>query len=112
MGQRFPRLSGPLPSLIAAVGALFAPLIAVAQESPALFLLDLEAGGYRLAESVPAYAHNNTYLIDFALFLDAVEFPIERRGQLWSGWSRSEERQFSWRMDTLASSNWRAMTSV
>jgi hypothetical protein len=74
--------------------------MSVAQENPALFLLDVEADDHRLAESVPAYAYGNTYLIDFALFLEAVEFPIERTGQLWSGWSRSEKRQFSWQLDS------------
>ena len=104
MGQRFRRKSGPLRSLtvLAAVWALLAPLLTVAEESPELFLLDLEADGLRLAESVPAYASDDTYLIDFALFLEAVEFPIERQGQLWSGWARSEDRHFSWRMDSGA----------
>jgi hypothetical protein len=73
--------------------------MAGAQESPDLYLLDFHADGYLLAESVPAYASGDTFLIDFALFLEAVEFPIEREGQLWSGWSRSEDRPFSWRMD-------------
>ena len=102
MGQLFRGRSGPLPSLIviAAVWALLAPLLTVAQESPEFFLLDLEADGYLLAESVPAYASGDTYLIGFELFLEAVEFPIEREGQLWSGWSRSGDRQFSWRMDS------------
>ena len=99
MGQRFRGTSGPLPSLIVTMWALLAPAMTVAQEGPALFLLDVDADGYRLAESLPAYGFGNSYLIDFALFLDAVEFPIEQTGQHWSGWSRSEERQFSWRMD-------------
>jgi hypothetical protein len=86
--------------LTAAVWVLFAPVLTVAEESPDFFLLDLAADGYRLAESVPVYASGDTYLIDFALFLEAVEFPIERKGRLWSGWSRSEDRQFSWRMDS------------
>ena len=62
-------------------------------------LLDFHADGYLLAESVPAYASGDTFLIDFALFLEAVEFPIEQEGQLWSGWFFAEDRQFLWRMD-------------
>ncbi len=102
MGKRFRGRSGPLPSLIAiaAVWALLGPLLTVAQESPDFYLLDLQADGHLLAESVPAYAFGDIYLIDFALFLEAVEFPIEREGQLWSGWARSEDRHFSWRMDS------------
>ncbi len=92
--------SGALPSLIAATWAVIAPAVATAQESPELFLLDFEADGYVLAESLPAYASGDTYLIDFVLFLEAVEFPIERADQLWSGWFRSEDRQFSWRIDS------------
>ncbi len=102
MGQRFRGKSGLLRPLIliAAVWALLVPQLTVAQEGPELFLLDFEADGFLLAESVPAYASGDTYLIDFALFLEAVEFPIERKGQLWSGWARSEDRHFSWRMDS------------
>ena len=99
MGHCFRGRSGALPALIAAVWALLAPAVAVAQQSPDLFLLDFEADGYLLAESVPAYASGDTYLIDFALFLEAVEFPIERTDQVWSGWFRSEDRHFSWRID-------------
>ena len=74
MGQRFRGKSGPLLPLIviAAVWALLVPPLTVAQESPELFLLDFEADGFLLAESVPAYASGDTYLIDFALFLEAV----------------------------------------
>ena len=99
MKYRFRGRAGPLPSLIAAVWVLLAPTLVSAQENPDLYLLDFHADGYLLAESVPAYASGDTFLIDFALFLEAVEFPIERAGQLWSGWSRSEDRPFSWRMD-------------
>ena len=78
---------------------MLAPALAVAQEDPDLYLLDFHADGYLLAESVPAYESGETFLIDFALFLEAVEFPIEREGQLWSGWFHAEDRQFLWRMD-------------
>ena len=102
MGHRLQGRSGALPSLIliAAAWATLTPGFAVSQESPDFFLLDFEADGYLLAESLPAYASGNNYLIDFVLFLEAVEFPIEREGQLWSGWFRSEDRQFSWQMDS------------
>jgi len=102
MEHRFQGRSGALLSLIliAAAWALFMPTPAVAQESPNFYLLDFDADSFLLAESLPAYASGDTYLIDFVLFLEAVEFPIERTGQIWSGWSRYEDRQFSWRMDT------------
>ena len=65
MGQRLRGKSRPLRSLIgiAAVWALLAPPLTVAQESPELFLLNLEADGFLLAESVPAYASGDAYLI-------------------------------------------------
>jgi hypothetical protein len=85
--------------LIAAVWVLLAPALVVAQEDPELYLLNFHADGFLLAESVPAYESGETFLIDFALFLESVEFPIEREGQLWSGWFRAEDRQFTWRMD-------------
>ena len=102
MEHRFQGRSGALLSLIliAAAWAPFMPTPAVAQESPNFYLLDFDADGFLLAESLPAYASGDTYMIDFTLFLEAVEFPIERDGQLWSGWFRSDDRQFSWRMDS------------
>ncbi len=99
MRYPFRRRAGPLPSLIAAICVLLAPTWVGAQEEGDLFLLDFHADGYLLAESVPAYESGDTYLIDFALFLEAVEFPIEREDQLWSGWFFAEDRQFLWRMD-------------
>jgi hypothetical protein len=70
-----------------------------AQENADLYLLDFHADGYLLAESVPAFQSDDMFLIDFALFLEAVEFPIKKQGQLWSGWFHAEDRQFAWRMD-------------
>ena len=101
MEHHFQGRSGALLSLIliAAVWAPFVPALVVAQDSPEFFLLDFKADRYLLAESLPAYSSNDIYLIDFALFLEAVEFPIKREDQLWSGWFRSEDRQFSWSMD-------------
>ena len=99
MRYRFRGRAGPLPSLIAAICVLLAPTWVGAQEEADLLLLDFHADGYLLAESVPAYASGDTFLIDFALFLEAVEFPIEQEGQLWSGWFFAEDRQFLWRMD-------------
>ena len=78
---------------------MLAPALAVAQEDPDLYLLDFHADGYLLAESVPAYKSGDTYHIDFELFLEAVEFPIKRAGQLWSGWFYDQDRDFVWRMD-------------
>ncbi|MCH8070524.1 MAG: carboxypeptidase regulatory-like domain-containing protein, partial [Proteobacteria bacterium] len=83
----------------AAICVLLAPTWVGAQDEADLFLLDFHADGYLLAESVPAYASGDTFLIDFALFLEAVEFPIEQKDQLWSGWFYAEDRQFVWRMD-------------
>ena len=99
MGFRLLGKSGRHPSLIAMVWLLLAPAVIVAQESQELYLLDFHADGYLLAESVPAYESADTYVIDFALFLEAVEFPIEKKGQLWSGWFRSENQHFVWRID-------------
>jgi hypothetical protein len=100
MGHRFRnRVGAPyLALVIAEVWTLLAPPAGQAQESPDLFLLDVQADGYVLAESVPAYAYADTYVIDFALFLEALEFPIERADPIWSGWFRSEDRQFTWNM--------------
>ncbi len=99
MRYRFRRRACLLPSLIAAICVILAPTWVGAQEEADLLLLDFHADGYLLAESVPAYASGETFLIDFALFLEAVEFPIEQKDQLWSGWFHAEDRQFLWRMD-------------
>lgn len=88
-----------MSSLLIAVWVSLAPAIVAAQENENLYLLDFHSDGYLLAESVPAYETTDTFLIDFALFLEAIEFPIERQGQLWSGWFHAEDRQFVWRMD-------------
>ncbi len=79
MRNRYRERAGPFTSLIAVVCVLLAPALVGAQESQDLYLLDFHADGYLLAESVPAYASGETFLIDFALFLEAVEFPIESR---------------------------------
>jgi hypothetical protein len=75
------------------------PAVTDAQEEEDLYLLDFHADGYRLAESVPAYGSADTFLVDFALFLEAVEFPIERQGETWSGWFHAQDRHFVWRTD-------------
>jgi hypothetical protein len=85
--------------MIVAAWVLLAPALVGAQDSLDLYLLDFHSDGYLLAESVPAYESGDTFLIDFALFLEAVEFPIEKQGQLWSGWFHAEDRHFVWRMD-------------
>lgn len=85
--------------LIAWLWLSVATSIAAAQDEQDYYLLDFHSDGYLLAESVPAYASGNAFMIDFALFLDAVEFPITHEGNLWSGWFRSEDRNFAWRMD-------------
>jgi hypothetical protein len=94
MGDRLPRFFSPLPWLIALVWMSCYPALVVAQESEDLYLLDFHADGYRLAESVPAYKSGDTILIDFVLFLEAVEFPIERQGDMWSGWFHAQDRHF------------------
>jgi hypothetical protein len=99
MGHRIRKKSGLSAPLAALVWVLCLPLAAGAQEYEDLYLLDFHADGYRLAESVPAYGSADTYLIDFGLFLEAVEFPIEREGELWSGWFHAQDRHFVWRMD-------------
>lgn len=90
---------GVLPTLAAAVCVLILPVRVIAQQELELYLLDFHADGYRLAESVPAYDDEGTFLVDFKLFLEAVEFPITQQNELWSGWFRSEDQQFVWRTD-------------
>lgn len=99
MGRRRCATPGFVFALITAVLFFCAPLCVTAQEEPELYLFDFHADGYLLAESVPAYRVDEVLLIDFTLFLEAVEFPIEQEGELWSGWFRSEDRRFTWRMD-------------
>ena len=99
MKFRFRERARTIPTLIVAAWVVSAPAVVGAQESPELYLLDFHADGYLLAESVPAYESGDTFLIDFVLFLEAVEFPIEKQGQLWSGWFHAEDRHFVWRMD-------------
>ena len=65
MGHRIRGKSRTFPSLITAIWSLFVP--AMAQEIPDLFLLDVEADGYVLAESLPAYASDDIYLIEILL---------------------------------------------
>ena len=86
MGRRRRQTPGLLPTLIVVVWVLLTSPVVFAQDEPEIYLLDFHADGYLLAESVPAYQSGDTFLIDFALFLEAVEFPIKREGQLWSGW--------------------------
>ena len=99
MGCRRRQTPGLLPTLTAVVWVLLTSPVVFAQDEPEIYLLDFHADGYLLAESVPAYESGDTFLIDFALFLEAVEFPIKREGQLWSGWFFAEDRHFVWRMD-------------
>jgi hypothetical protein len=77
-----------------------AAMASFAQDSDDLFLLDIHADGYLLAESVPAYKNDNTYLIEFTEFLAAVEFPIIYEDRNWSGWFRSEDARFFWNTET------------
>jgi hypothetical protein len=99
MGIRLHRTRSLLHALIVAIGVLLAPALVMAQEDADFYLIDFHADGYLLAESVPAYDTGDALLIDFKLFLEAVEFPIEREDELWSGWFRSEDNHFVWRMD-------------
>ncbi len=99
MGIELCRTCGFLRALIAAIGVLWAHGPVIAQEELDLYLLDFHADGYLLAESVPAYDSEGTFLVDFKLFLEAVEFQIEQEDELWSGWFRNEDDHFVWRMD-------------
>jgi hypothetical protein len=96
MGHRFRGTIRALISITAVVCTLLAPSLSTAREDLELFLLDVHADGYLLAESIPAYRSGETYLIDFALFLNAVEFPIARQDESWTGWFHSEDRLFFW----------------
>jgi hypothetical protein len=65
-----------------------------------LLLLDLRVDGVVRAESLSALgAETGSYYLDFAHFLQAVDFPIRRSGRLWEGWFRGESRTFRWHMD-------------
>jgi hypothetical protein len=116
MEYRSAKKSELFVTLIVAVWALCMPATTGAQDSEELYLLDFHADGFRLAESVPAYASADTLLIDFTLFVEALEFPIEREGDLWSGWFHAQDRHFVWRMDlgvvqsaSKSMSGWRTM---
>jgi hypothetical protein len=60
------------------------------------FLLNVQSSGQMLAQDVPAYRAGGVYLLEFEEFLAAVEFPITNVGDRWSGWYRSEDRDFDW----------------
>lgn len=99
MGNRQHQYSGFWHSLIVVLWLLCAPTIADAQDEEDFYLFDFHSDGYLLAESVPAYRSGDKMLIDFALFVEALEFPIEQDGALWSGWFRNEDHTFLWRTD-------------
>jgi hypothetical protein len=71
----------------------------LAQDEEDLFLFDIFAGDQQLAEGVLAYAHAEDYLVAFEALVTALEFPIARDGDKWSGWFRSEDRSFLWNME-------------
>ncbi len=100
MGRRFWGRTRALFTLIAGVGAAVFATAALAFDEEDLFLLDVHADGYLLAESVLAYTSGKHYLIDFPAFLEAVEFPINYQKKVWSGWLRTEETQFFWNTES------------
>jgi hypothetical protein len=100
MGHRFWGRTRALFTLITGVVAAVFATAAIAFDEEDLFLLDIQADGYLLAESVAAYKSGKHYLIDFPAFLEAVEFPIRYREKVWSGWFRAEERKFVWNTDS------------
>ena len=86
-------------SRIAVVMAFFQTAISLAEDDLDYFLMDIQADGYVLAESLTTYESGEDYLIDFALFLEAVEFPItldDKDDKQWSGWFRTEDNHFLW----------------
>ncbi len=99
MGHRFWGRTRAFILLIAGVAATLSATSALAFDEADLLLLDIQADGYQLAESVPAYKSGDHYLIDFQAFLDAVEFPIMYDDNVWSGWFRSDDTEFSWNTD-------------
>ncbi len=99
MGHRFWGRTRAFILLIAGVSATLTASSALAFDEDDLLLLDIQADGYQLAESVPAYQSGDHYLIDFPAFLDAVEFPIIYDDNVWSGWFRSDDTEFSWNTD-------------
>lgn len=83
-------------NLIAVVLGFFQTAISVAEDGLDYFRMDIQADGFVLAESLITYQSGEDYLVDFTLFLEAVEFPITPDDKLWSGWFRAEENHFLW----------------
>ena len=96
MEYRYGRRTIVLFRLIAGVMAFFLSAISVAQDDLDYFLMDIQADGFGLAESLITYQSGEDYLVEFAGFLEAVEFPISRDDKRWSGWFRAEENHFLW----------------
>lgn len=67
--------------------------------APELYLMDIVAGDYLLAESVSTYRSDDRWFVHFSSFLSAVEFPIRRSERTWTGWFRRESNRFEWNMD-------------
>lgn len=65
-----------------------------------LYLLNVHAAGRMRGDSLPAYAQGETFFIELGTLVASVEFPITRSDAAWSGWFFSEDRRFSWQMDT------------
>lgn len=61
--------------------------------------MDIRVGDFLLAESVPAYLQHQQLYIDLEIFLEALEFPIQREDRTWSGWFRRDDVRFSWSME-------------
>jgi len=76
------------------------PLAPDPEDAGELYLLDVHAGGLVLGESIPAYSLGENFFVEIGALTASVEFPIDRRDQVWSGWFFSEERAFRWQMDT------------
>lgn len=96
MAQRYGGRTRHSFSRIAVVMAFLQTAVSVAEDDLDFFLMDIQADGFVLAESLTTYESGEDYLVDFSLFLEAVEFPITRDEQRWSGWFRAEEKHFLW----------------
>lgn len=81
------------PGTAGAIGAL------PDEERRSFYLLDLRVDGRVRAESLSTLGdETGRHYLDFAHFVQALDFPIERSGPVWLGWSRRQDRTFRWQM--------------
>ncbi len=73
--------------------------IAEVESTRDLYLLDLRVDDRLRAESLSTLSDDSgRFYVDLAQFAQALDFPIQRSGPLWTGWFRREHRTFAWQM--------------